>query len=526
MLWVGMAAVAGVAALVYGCAETSFGTCAGNGMCPVPGVDATAPPAEGGDDAGVSQGTTSDAGSDGSPGDSAAANASDGGDGGDGATCDPTADPSTAPCIVSDAYGVFVSAGASAGGNGLKASPYNTIAAGIGAAATGSKRVFVCIGTYPEELVVGAASDGIAVYGGFDCTNWGYASTNSVKVAPTQPGYALEVDSLTTGATFEDIEFDAQDAQDAGASSIAVFANQTVATFRRVVMRAGNGAAGAAGAAGVNYPVDAGRAENGNSADGSVGATGIECTCLNNSSSVGGAGGAGGSPPSDGSRGQPLLDGGQPGSGGATCTNGSPGAPGSDGDGGVGASLFGSTSPQGWAPAVGQSGTSSSAAQGGGGGGGTSGAAMAGGGASGGCGGCGGGGGAAGLGGGSSFALLSYQSTVTLDTCQLRAGTSGAGGFGGAGQAGQSGGFSGDQSNPGCPGGTGGAGGGGGGGGGGAGGISAAIAYTPPAPTGLDAGVTPQFGEAGAGGAGGAGGGASNAGGMGINGTAGPIIQL
>lgn len=265
MLWVGMAAVASAAALVYGCAETSFGTCAGDGTCPVPGVDATAPSSEGGDDAGGSQGTTSDAGSDGNPGGGDGAAAADASD---GAACDLAADPSTAPCVVDDAYGVFVSAGASAGGTGLKASPYNTIAAAIGAAATGSKRVFVCAGTYAEQLVVGAASDGIAVYGGFDCTRWGYASTNSVKVAPAQPGYALEVDALTMGATFEDMEFDAQDAQDAGASSIAVFANQTVATFRRVVMRAGNGAAGAAGAAGVNYPVDAGRAENGNSADG------------------------------------------------------------------------------------------------------------------------------------------------------------------------------------------------------------------------------------------------------------------
>jgi len=517
-LWVGVAAAVCVAALQYGCGQTSFGTCSGNGTCPVPGADATAPLAEGGE--GVGDGATvglSDAGSEGS--------ALAIGDSGDGATCNAAADPKDEPCLVSNAYGVFVSAGATGPGIGTKASPYNTLAAGIAAATAPNQRVFVCAGTYPEQLSVGASVDGVAVYGGFDCVNWNYASSNTVQVAPSQPGYALEVASLTVGATFEDMEFDAVDAQAPGASSVAVFANAAVATFRRVVMKAGNGAAGAAGDPGSNYPTDAGRAPSGNSADGSAGAPGLECTCSNGDQTIGGPGGAGVTPASDGTRGQPVLDGGQAGSGGnMTCTNGGLGAGTSDAPGAPGATAIGQLSSAGLLAEPGDSGVTASVAQGGGGGGGASGVSMAGGGASGGCGGCGGGGGGAGGAGGSSFALLSYQSTVTFDTCQISAGSAGAGGSGGPGQPGQAGGLSGAPSNPGCPGGIGGTGGGGGGGGGGAGGCSAAIGYTPPAPTQTSTVTT--YGDAGAGGTGGTGGGASNSGGTGISGEAGAALEL
>jgi hypothetical protein len=44
-------------------------------------------------------------------------------------------------------------------------------------------------------------------------------------VAAAQSGYALEIEGLQTGVTFEDIEFDAQNASVGapGASSVAVF---------------------------------------------------------------------------------------------------------------------------------------------------------------------------------------------------------------------------------------------------------------------------------------------------------------
>lgn len=100
-----------------------------------------------------------------------------------------------------------------------------------------------------------------------------------------------------------------------------------------------------------------------------------------------------------------------------------------------------------------------------------------GGGGSGGCGGCGGTGGLGGKGGGASFALLSFQSDIVLNACELEVSRAGDGGSGSGGQVGQIGGTGAFGSPPGCLGGNGGTGGSGGPGGGGAGGLSVGIGY-------------------------------------------------
>jgi hypothetical protein len=446
-------------------------------------------------------------------------------------SCDAVSEANYTSCSLTDTSGVFVSPNGSDSAAGTMRAPLKTITEGLAKAALGPKRVFVCAGTYDEHLVVGASpdggtsEDGVGVYGGFDCTAWNYQASNAVKVAPSTTGYALEVDTLTVGATFEDLEFDAQSAQLPGASSIAVFANQSVVTFKRVVMKAGDGAAGAPGDAGSNYVTA--QAPLGNDADGGAGGAAQTCTCLNGDMSVGGAGGAGGPPPVGGLPGLPALGGGQPGPGGTgacTTATGGNGAGSSDAPVASGATAYGQLTKQGWFASAGSPGVSASVAQGGGGGGGNPGTAGRGGGGSGGCGGCGGAGGTAGPGGGSSFALLAFQSTIAIDTCTLTTGNSENGGRGGPGQSGQTGGFAGNSSQPGCAGGTGGVGGGGSGGGGGAGGVSAAIGYVGTAPT--QTATTTMVGTFGTGGAGGMGGGASNSGGKGKDGVAVAILAL
>ncbi len=460
--------------------------------------------------------------------------AGDGGPPGDGG-CDPTKDPKDEPCLVDGAFGVFVSVTTGHDtATGTKADPLKTIGAGIAKASTGAKRVFVCAGTYNEHVVVGAAQDGIGVYGGFDCTGWKYASTNAVKVTPSTTGYALEVDLLKTGATFEDVEFDSQSATAAGASSVAVFANQSVVTFRRVVMTAGDGAAGTQGDAGVNYVGV--QAASGDNADGGAGGPRVTCTCVNGDQSAGGAGGGAGPPPTAGLSGAPNLDGGKPGIGGDIgCGSGGLGHVGANASDAVavtGATGSGGLTDHGWSSAAGNAGMTASIAQGGGGGGGNSssqlndaGLSVSGGGGSGGCGGCGGGGGAPGIGGGSSFALLSFRSTVGVADSQLSSHDGKSGGKGGNGQIGQTGGYAGGEAAPGCPGGIGGIGGGGGGGSGGSGGVSAAVGYTgnPPTETGT---VSKTVGNFGTGGPGGSGGGANNAGGKGKDGVASAVLAL
>jgi hypothetical protein len=444
-------------------------------------------------------------------------------DGFDGFTCDFTKTPSQDPtgCSLDDAHGVFVSPTGVDGAAGTRGAPLKKIGDGIVKAKAAGKRVFVCAGTYPESLVVGASVDGVKVFGGLSCTAWTYAASNKVLVAPSAPGYALKVDALVTGVTIEDVDFTAMDATGAGASSIAVMVNASQGVvLRRSSVTSGNGTAGADGVKGSNYNAaltNDNPAIAGHDASNATGGTQQDCVnlCTNAVHSTGGAGGGGGAQPSSGASGAPSLGGGPPndGAGGGAgtavtqCTNGHFGTSAPGASGGAGAATNGTLSSSGWTPNNGADGATGAPAQGGGGGGGGV-SATRGGGGGGGCGGCGGAGATAGHGGGSSFALVGLSSTVTLDACVLTAKSSGAGGKGGDGQAGQSGGIGGLQGQPGCPGGTGGMGGAGGGGGGGAGGVSAAIAYSTTAPTEQNA-TTKTPGTAGGGGAAGAGGSAT-----------------
>ncbi len=178
---------------------------------------------------------------------------------------------------------------------------------------------------------------------------------------------------------------------------------------------------------------------------------------------------------------------GQSGGAGGTFSNGcatfgGTGASSASAPGGAGAAKNGSLTSFGWVPATASSGNTAAVAQGGGGGAGTS-TTLNLAGTGGGCGGCGGSGGSPGLPGGSSFAVLSFNSSLSFKQAVLSAGTPSAGAAGGMGQAGQTGGVAGAAQGGQCSGGSGGTGGSGGGGGGGPAGISVAAGYSGNAPT-------------------------------------------
>jgi hypothetical protein len=429
-------------------------------------------------------------------------------DAGNGPACDAASAPSDNPCVIAEAYGVFVSPAGTDGKVGTRAAPVFSIGHGMDLAKAAGKRVYVCAGAFGESLVVDPSRDGVNVYGGFDCGTWTYSATNRVTVGPSQPGYALEVEGLAHGAVFEDLEFDAPRASLAnpGQSSIAVLVSGSQGvSFERVVMVAGNGTDGAPGASGQDHG-DGGAGNgasnwfgtapayaelNGNDATSSSAGSQNVCACGDATSSTGGQGGAG---PGDGGQvpgpGLPSYGSdagaGTPGRNGAACgAGGSPVLSGGDGLT-IAAALIGdlpgTVSGSGWAPANGAAGADGQPGQGGGGGG--DGPAGVGGGGGGACGGCGGAGGKAGAGGGSSIALLSYQSVVALESCTLTTNNAGNGGAGGYGEAGQPGSFiDGNGSVGGCPGGGGGSGSGGNGGQGGPGGLSLGIGYAGTAPT-------------------------------------------
>jgi len=145
-------------------------------------------------------------------------------DSGKDAGCNPSGPPSTSPCSIADEYAVFVAPskdGGSDAGTGTMAAPYATIAEGI--ANAGGKRVYVCSATYAESLVIGTSLDGAQVYGGFACPAsdagapaWTYVSGMVAAVAPGVAGYALDLESLSKGAHFEDMSFTAVEHRGAG----------------------------------------------------------------------------------------------------------------------------------------------------------------------------------------------------------------------------------------------------------------------------------------------------------------------
>src|ERR1700690_561896 len=253
------------AVLGYACAARPSDDCGANGTCPgddgaspgddgaSPGDDGASPGDDGVADAGavtdsmsasetgtlVDQGrggaedvvaennATSDErrGSDGS-----ADGAGDGAGGGDAGsaespTCNPIQTPSQDACVIDERYGVFVSPKGNDLNLGTRAQPVKTLGHAMTIAKGSGQRVYACAGNYAESLAGGVSRDGTSVYGGLDCATWSYGAGNQVVVAPSQTGYALDVEGLMSGVTFEDVEFDAQDANPSnpGESSVAVF---------------------------------------------------------------------------------------------------------------------------------------------------------------------------------------------------------------------------------------------------------------------------------------------------------------
>ena len=91
----------------------------------------------------------------------------------DAGMCDPTKSPSDDPCVVDEAYGVFVSPRGSDANPGTRSAPASTIGRGMDLAKAARKRVYVCAGSFAEPLVVAASRDGVNVYGALDCATWG-----------------------------------------------------------------------------------------------------------------------------------------------------------------------------------------------------------------------------------------------------------------------------------------------------------------------------------------------------------------
>ena len=144
-------------------------------------------------DGGMGEGGGSDGGADGAP------DAPPG--------CDLGKEPKDSPACVSDAVGVFVSPMGIDTNPGTKQSPVKSI--GKALSLVGSKpRVYVCEGTYAEDVVLDASHDGVSIYGGWSCNGWSYTGGKPV-VGKTQR--ALVLDGLGKPVVIADVAARAAD---------------------------------------------------------------------------------------------------------------------------------------------------------------------------------------------------------------------------------------------------------------------------------------------------------------------------
>jgi len=412
-------------------------------------------------------------------------NAGEGGsdvvDGGADAPVDPCVNTPTDPKCLDENTALFVSApnGNNADATGSQTKPFKTIGAALGKITATKRRIYVCDGTYPEDLALTAAHSGVSLFGGIDCTFKAVSPNKPIVGATANP---VKIEGAT-GLAIADIEIEAKDAT--AGSSVAVFVNGGDVTLSRARLVAGKGFKGD-DAVLVEFAYPDVTALKGKDASGTTGGASAPYTCPGGAITTGGKGGdasfqgLAGTPGAIDNKGAV-----------ATCAAGGTGGDGATGNVGMpgpGATTLGQLSDTGWSPSTGTAGENGGPGQGGGGGYGTAGA-----GGGGGAGGCGGAASPGGKGGGASIALATNNSRVTVTTSVLQAKNAGPGGSGAIGQTGQPDfGVGGNRSGAACNGGNGGPGGGGTPGGSGAGGVSVGVLYKGTKPT-LDATTEQQI---------------------------------
>ncbi len=111
----------------------------------------------------------------------------DGGDAGDTGVdaspgCNASADPKDSPACVADGFGIFVDATNGKDSNtGTKEAPVQTITHALDIAkGQNLKRLYVCEGTYGEDVTIDPGHDGISIFGGSTCNDWTYSGTQPV----------------------------------------------------------------------------------------------------------------------------------------------------------------------------------------------------------------------------------------------------------------------------------------------------------------------------------------------------------
>jgi len=176
-------------------------------------------------------------------------NAPNGADGGakQGKPPEPPAPPAKAE-EVTEAFGIFVAKSGSAESAGTREAPLASIGDAIVKAKAAKKRVFVCEGTYEENLEL---ENGVSIVGGLDCStpSWKLTEKRSVLKSPVSP--AIHAVNVTSPTRVDQFDVEAPDATEASGSSIGVLAvDSNALTFAKGSIKAGVGMKGENGVEG------------------------------------------------------------------------------------------------------------------------------------------------------------------------------------------------------------------------------------------------------------------------------------
>ena len=181
-------------------------------------------------------GSTSDDGT--SSGSSGSESSSESGSSTGNGVCDVDTAPSDDPCVIDDAFGVFVSLEGDDTAAGTMDDPFRTIEHALSEVDVPGI-VFLCGQDFGEENVTIPA--GVNVYGGLDCSDgWAWTGTRA-----SFTGGEIGARVVGTGSTrIDDIDITAVDATGISGSSIGLLVVDAEIAIRRADITAGDGANG------------------------------------------------------------------------------------------------------------------------------------------------------------------------------------------------------------------------------------------------------------------------------------------
>ncbi|HEY8077765.1 MAG TPA: hypothetical protein VIF62_26750, partial [Labilithrix sp.] len=145
---------------------------------------------------------------------------------------------------LTEQYGVFVTSTGTADGDGSRAHPLGSIPAAIGLAKQKALRVYVCVGTYAEQVTL---ASGVSVIGGFICDDpsvWSAAAGQRSRIEATK---SPAVRAIDIGVPTRFDGFDVVAPKGAPSSIALIASNASVLTIANGSLTASDAADGTSG---------------------------------------------------------------------------------------------------------------------------------------------------------------------------------------------------------------------------------------------------------------------------------------